>query len=54
MTGIRPLRSDSGPERYGLADLDSEEKETVRIGTARIIRSAEGLQIFLDKGPLED
>ena len=37
-----------------MADLDSEEKETVRTGTACIIRSAEGLQIFLDKGPLED
>ena len=38
--GPRPLRSPTGPGRYGLKDLRPEEKEKVRVGNVLAIRSS--------------
>ena len=50
--GPRPLRGAEGAARYGLSGLDQDEKETVRIGTGCIVRSAEAGQALLDRGPM--
>ena len=48
--GPRPLRAATGPELYGLPNLWPEEQESVRVGTACIVRTAEAAQLLLDKG----
>ena len=52
--GPRPLRGAHGAERYGLRDLDQNEKEQVRVGTGCIVRTAEAAQLLLDQGPVHD
>ena len=52
--GPRPLRGCEGAEIYGLQGLDPEEKETVRVGTACMVRTAEAALIVLGKEPWQD
>eukprot|EP00972_Heterocapsa_arctica_P076000 11209154-Heterocapsa_arctica.AAC.1 len=41
--GPAPLRSHSGPDRYGYKSLRPREKEEVRLGTLLALRTVEAL-----------
>ena len=47
----RPLRGEFGRDRYGLKDLDPEEKKRVSLDTLLAVRTAKAAEWFLEGGP---